>query len=249
VPVDGAVALASVGISTTVAIVGVCVAAAGYLVTFFANLLVAQHTAKVERLRTELREFYGPLYIASLAGRAAYLEYLARIGMKVDPEDVTGREIVEKLVRDPHLTGETRAEWWLWFTQVFGPLDDLRGNLVLNKGHLTRVGVGDLSGLSRTDIDTRVIANELIEMVVYAHEGRVLRARGTDSGFPAAAQAAGPIRDPAKEKIVPEMAFPAKLLETARDGYMNRLDMLEELERPLHVRLVAQLRSRFRDAW
>jgi len=102
------------------AILTICIAFAGYIITVLGARMLARHRAKLRLVNRRLNEFYGPLYVASEAGNIAYRSLLKRQGkQKSDP------------IRD-----EEMKEWMLWMTTIFMPLNDIREKIIIEKAYL-----------------------------------------------------------------------------------------------------------------
>ena len=65
-------------------------------------------------------EFYGPLYVATVAGNIAYNSLLKKQG-KTQCHPITDDEM---------------KEWMLWMTTIFMPLNDIREKIIIEKAHL-----------------------------------------------------------------------------------------------------------------
>jgi hypothetical protein len=102
------------------AILTVCIAFAGYLITVFGARMLARHRDKLRLVNKRLNEFYGPLYVASEAGNIAYRSLLKRQG---------------KIVSEPILDSELK-EWILWMNTIFMPLNDIREKIIIEKAYL-----------------------------------------------------------------------------------------------------------------
>jgi hypothetical protein len=78
---------------------------------------------RADRLRLvdqRLNEFYGPLYVATVAGNIAYNSLLQKQGKtQCHP------------IRDEDL-----KEWTLWMTTIFMPLNDVREKIIIDNAHL-----------------------------------------------------------------------------------------------------------------
>jgi hypothetical protein len=102
------------------------VAIAGYLFTYRNNLRLAERKDRLERVTTQLRDFYGPLLALSSASNSAWLvfrsEYRRNIKAFWDP-------------RSPP-SAEEAAAWRLWMTSVFMPLNRQMRDLVVNRADL-----------------------------------------------------------------------------------------------------------------
>jgi len=102
------------------AILTICIAFAGYLITLFGARMLARHRDKLKLVNRRLNEFYGPLYVASEAGNIAYRSLLKR----------QGKERSEP-IRDSEM-----KEWMLWMTTIFMPLNDIREKIIIEKAYL-----------------------------------------------------------------------------------------------------------------
>jgi len=102
------------------AILTVCIAFAGYLITVLGARMLARRRDKLRLVNKRLNEFYGPLYVASEAGNIAYRSLLKRQG---------------KMVSEPILDSELK-EWMLWMTTIFMPLNDIREKIIIEKAYL-----------------------------------------------------------------------------------------------------------------
>lgn len=92
----------------------------GYLVTFLSNRMMARHADRLRLVNQRLNEFYGPLYVATVAGNIAYKALLAKQGKaQCHP------------IRDEDL-----AEWLLWMKSIFMPLNDVREKIIIENAHL-----------------------------------------------------------------------------------------------------------------
>jgi hypothetical protein len=102
------------------AILTICIAFAGYLITVLGARMLARHRDKLRLVNKRLNEFYGPLYVASEAGNIAYRSLLKRQG---------------KSVSEPILDSELK-EWILWMNTIFMPLNDIREKIIIEKAYL-----------------------------------------------------------------------------------------------------------------
>jgi len=92
----------------------------GYLVTFMINRMMARRADRLRLVDQRLNQFYGPLYVATVAGNIAYKSLLAKQGKShCHP------------IRDEDL-----KEWVLWMTTIFMPLNDVRENIIIENAHL-----------------------------------------------------------------------------------------------------------------
>jgi len=109
-----------------VAIVGVVVAVIGYFVTYRTNLGLAQRNDRLERINSQLSEFYGPLLALTRSSDQSWQAFRKRYR--------PGGGSFWK--SDPPLTVEDAAAWRLWMTTVFVPVHQQMMELVLNRAHL-----------------------------------------------------------------------------------------------------------------
>src|SRR3974390_1595361 len=92
----------------------------GYLVTFMINRMMARRADRLGLVDQRLNQFYGPLYVATVAGNIAYKSLLAKQGKShCHP------------IRDEDL-----KEWVLWMTHIFMPLNDVRENIIIENARL-----------------------------------------------------------------------------------------------------------------
>jgi hypothetical protein len=62
------------------AVLTIVLAFAGYLVTFMSNRMMARRADRLRLVNQRLNKFYGPLYVATVAGNIAYKSLLAKQG-------------------------------------------------------------------------------------------------------------------------------------------------------------------------
>lgn len=92
----------------------------GYLVTFSSNRMIARRADRLRLVNQRLNEFYGPLYVATIAGNIAYKALLAKQGKtQCHP------------IRDEDLN-----EWVLWMKTIFIPLNEVREKIIIENAHL-----------------------------------------------------------------------------------------------------------------
>jgi hypothetical protein len=109
-----------------VAMVGVAVAVIGYFVTYRTNLRLAQRNDRLERINSQLSEFYGPLLALTRSSDQSWQAFRKRYR--------PGGGSFWK--SEPPLTVEDAAAWRLWMTTVFVPVHQQMMELVLNRAHL-----------------------------------------------------------------------------------------------------------------
>jgi hypothetical protein len=102
------------------AILTIILAFVGYIVTFMINRMMARRADHLRLVDQRLNNFYGPLYVATLAGNTAYKSLLGKQGKtQCHP------------IRDEDL-----KEWILWMTTIFMPLNDVREKIIIENAHL-----------------------------------------------------------------------------------------------------------------
>ncbi len=102
------------------AVLTIILAFAGYLVTFMGTRMMARRTDLLRLVNQRINEFYGPLYVATVAGNIAYRSLLKKQGKtQCHP------------IRDEDL-----KEWVLWMTTIFMPLNDVREKIIIENAHL-----------------------------------------------------------------------------------------------------------------
>lgn len=92
----------------------------GYLVTFMSNHMMARRADRLRLVNQRLNDFYGPLYVATVAGNIAYKALLSKQG-----------KTQSHPVRDEDL-----AEWVLWMKTIFIPLNQVREKIIIENAHL-----------------------------------------------------------------------------------------------------------------
>ena len=75
-------------------------------------------------MNKQLHEFYGPLYVATRAGKIAYLSYLNKLG----------KTAVFPKGYEP--TQEALDDWFIWLKNVFMPLNEIMERVILERSHL-----------------------------------------------------------------------------------------------------------------
>jgi hypothetical protein len=102
------------------AILTIILAFAGYLITFLTSRVSGRRAARLRLVDQRLNDFYGPLYVATIAGNIAYKSLLQKQGKThCHP------------IRDEDL-----KEWALWMTTIFMPLNDVREKIIIENAHL-----------------------------------------------------------------------------------------------------------------
>jgi hypothetical protein len=101
-------------------ILTITLAFAGYLITFLTSRVSGRRAARLRLVDQRLNDFYGPLYVATVAGNIAYKSLLQKQGKaQCHP------------IRDEDL-----KEWMLWMTTIFMPLNDVREKIIIANAHL-----------------------------------------------------------------------------------------------------------------
>jgi hypothetical protein len=117
-------------------VVTVSLAFVGYVATYLYNLRLAKRASRIDLLTHQLRDFYGPLYVATQAGETAFrtlAEALGREGDLPGPGVApTGTELRDSLDDDE------RRIWQTWFQHVLCPLNDIREEIILKNAYLIR---------------------------------------------------------------------------------------------------------------
>ena len=102
------------------AVLTIILAFVGYIVTFMINRMMARRADHLRLVDQRLNDFYGPIYVATVAGNIAYKSLLGKQGKtQCHP------------IRDEDL-----KEWILWMTTIFMPLNDVREKIIIENAHL-----------------------------------------------------------------------------------------------------------------
>jgi hypothetical protein len=102
------------------AVLTIVLAFFGYIVTYMFTRTMARRADRLRLVDQRLNKFYGPLYVATVAGNIAYRSLLDKQGKtQCHP------------VRDEDL-----KEWMLWVTTIFMPLNDIREKIIIENAHL-----------------------------------------------------------------------------------------------------------------
>ena len=104
----------------TAVVFTIALAFAGYLVTFMSSRMMARRADRLRLVNQRLNEFYGPLYVATVAGNIAYNALLAKQG-KTQCHPIREKDL---------------AEWVLWMKSIFMPLNDVREKIIIENAHL-----------------------------------------------------------------------------------------------------------------
>ena len=110
-----------------VALASVVGAVIGYFFTYVTNLRLAQRNDRLERINSQLSEFYGPLLALTRSSDQSWQAFRKRYRPP-------GSESFWK--SDPPPTREDAIAWRLWMTTVFVPVHQRMMELVLNRADL-----------------------------------------------------------------------------------------------------------------
>ncbi len=110
-----------------VTLVGVLVAAIGYVVKYRTDLKLAQRNDRLERINRQLSEFYGPLLAHTRSSEESWKAFRQRY------RPPGSRSFWQP---DPPLTREDVIVWRLWMTTVFMPVSQRMADLVLTRADL-----------------------------------------------------------------------------------------------------------------
>jgi hypothetical protein len=102
------------------AVLTIILAFVGYLATFWITHMMARRADHLRLIDQRLNQFYGPLYVATVAGNIAYKALLKK----------QGKDHCHP-IRDEDL-----KEWMLWMTTIFMPLNDIREKIIIENAHL-----------------------------------------------------------------------------------------------------------------
>lgn len=109
-----------------VTLVGVLVAAVGYIAKYATDLRLAQRTDRLERINRQLSEFYGPLLALTRSSEESWFAFKRRY-----------RPGHESFWRgDPPLTRDEVMVWRLWIITVFMPANERIMQLVFEHADL-----------------------------------------------------------------------------------------------------------------
>src|SRR3954468_5922546 len=93
-----------------VTLIGVCVAAIGYVYKYQTDLKLLQRNDRLERINRQLSDFYGPLLVLTRSRERSWLTFRQR-------HRPPGEESYWRL--DPPATEDDAAAWRLWMSTVF----------------------------------------------------------------------------------------------------------------------------------
>jgi hypothetical protein len=111
-----------------ITLIGTIIAAfVGAMATYINSRINARKRDQLDLVNKRLNEFYGPLFVATQAGRIAYESLLKKLGNEsgfhFDEEDkVPSQKEID--------------EWYIWVKSVFMPLNDLSEKIIIEKAHL-----------------------------------------------------------------------------------------------------------------
>ncbi len=108
------------------AIVTIFVALAGYLITYWNNILLSRRTERLNRINKQLNEFYGPLYSLVYSSSKSWVTFRTKY-----------RSQKRSYFSDnPPPTEEELQAWRLWMTTVFMPINLRIYEMVVSKADL-----------------------------------------------------------------------------------------------------------------
>jgi len=107
-------------LNAVILLLTIVLAFVGYLVTFLSNRVMARHADRLRLVNQRINEFYGPLYVATLAGNIAYKSLLKK----------------QNKTQCHPIREEDLKEWVLWVTTIFMPLNDIREKIIIENAHL-----------------------------------------------------------------------------------------------------------------
>jgi hypothetical protein len=107
-------------------LVTISLAATGIAATYWNTLAAAKRKERLDLVNRRIADFYGPLFVLTRAGEAAYRAFETRVGRESDPS-----------LTEP-LTSDELAEWRVWVKHVFMPLNEARERLIREKAYLIR---------------------------------------------------------------------------------------------------------------
>ena len=105
-------------------IVTVILAFTGYIINHYNNVRLLKQKERLDLIEKRINEFYGPMYISSMAGKTAYKTLLQKLGKrKVFDENNPPDE-------------EQLKEWRIWSETVFMPINEFREELIYKNAYL-----------------------------------------------------------------------------------------------------------------
>src|SRR5262249_24460754 len=114
------------GWTEAVALVGVLVAAIGYVVKYATDIKLTQRNDRLERVNRQLSDFYGPLLALTRSSERSWEAFRQRYRS-------AGGSYWR---RDPPPTKDDAMAWRLWMTTVFVPMHQQMMELVLTHADL-----------------------------------------------------------------------------------------------------------------
>jgi hypothetical protein len=117
-------------VTLTAAVITACVtifvALAGYLITYWNNILLSRRTEQLNRINKQLNEFYGPLYSLVYSSSKSWVTFRKRYRS----------QIRSYFSNNPPPTEEELQAWRLWMTTVFMPINLRIYELIVSKADL-----------------------------------------------------------------------------------------------------------------
>ncbi len=106
------------------AAVTILLALLGYLATYWNNLRLSQHKDKLDRINRQLSDLYGPMFSLTHASNIAWQGFRSK--HRPDRSYFDGTVLPE----------EDLAEWRLWMSKVFMPINIQLYDIILTKSDL-----------------------------------------------------------------------------------------------------------------
>ncbi len=119
-------------------VVTIVLAFTGYLATYFYGLQLSKRKERLDLVDKRIKDFYGPLYISTEAGRISYETLLEKMG-KSAVFDMDNPPTVDEL-----------AEWRIWSKSVFMPLNEYREKLILENAYIIHMTLNANLGPSKS---------------------------------------------------------------------------------------------------
>ncbi len=119
---------ASAGSSLLPLAVTIGLAFAGYVAAYLNNLRLSRRKERLNLVSARLNELYGPLYVLTHAGKAAFDALCLK-------RERSGERFVDS---DAPRSAEDKSEWRIWVETVFLPMNEQMERLICEKTHLIR---------------------------------------------------------------------------------------------------------------
>ena len=106
-------------------VVSIVLAFSGYLYTYYKDLHLVQRKERLERISSQLRELYGPLYASTVTSGRIWEEFRKR-----------NRPGKPYWLSKPPPTNNEAKKWRLWIKEVFMPMNLEKEKIILNNADL-----------------------------------------------------------------------------------------------------------------